>query len=224
MDGMTPIPFVDGTRFSPAELSALRLDGETMTRGDFVFPVGPGPTFVERCRALSSVIDPRAIAERRTVLWLCGCLEQPPVPLEVCVDTRQRVPAPQEARSTLRQVVIDVDDIDVHHGVRMTSPARTMADLLRQPRAPDFECLRRFVAVTGLSASDVEAVINRRGHLAHKRVAEARIERLFRSVGRDPIDVIDRVDAAHGVEQAVEVGGVAHLEHEAAEGQALVRR
>ena len=40
----------------------------------------------------------------------------------------------------------------------------------------------------------------------------------------DPVDVVDRVDATHRVEHAVQVHGVAHLEHEAAERQPVVRR
>ena len=43
-----------------------------------------------------------------------------------------------------------------------------------------------------------------------------------RSGGRDAVDVVDGVDAPHGVEHPLEVDDVAHLEHEAAEREPVV--
>ncbi len=55
------------------------------------------------------------------------------------------------------------------------------------------------------------------------RIAPDRGSRLAGSGRGDPVDVVDRVDAAHRVEHPVQVHGVAHLEHEAAERQAVAR-
>jgi hypothetical protein len=76
-------------------------------------------------------------------------------------------------------VVIDDEDQEVHHGLRMTTPGRTLADLLRQRDYPDVRAIRRFVAVTGVSRDDVLTVLNRRGHLADKRRALFRLNTLF---------------------------------------------
>jgi hypothetical protein len=180
---MTPVPFVDGARFSPAELSALRLDGHTMAVGDLGFPLGAGPSFAERCRAIAALVEQQVIAERLTVLWICGCLDEPPVPLQICVDTRLRVAPPRDTRATLRQVVIDAEDVEVHHCLRMTTPARTVADLLRQPHWPDPALLRRYASLTRLGAHEVSAVLDRRGHLANKRRAAARLGLVFGADG-----------------------------------------
>ena len=87
-----------------------------------------------RARALGLVVPPHAVVSDRTAAWLHGVdilprsavVVAPPVQVVSCEDTRIRRPEADGHRRALL-----ARDVQVVHGVRVTSPLRTALDLGR---------------------------------------------------------------------------------------------
>lgn len=122
-------------------LRALLLSGGVSSQVLGVHRVGPPVTGVEeRARLAAAVLPPGGVVARRTAAWLHGIDARWPgdsgAPVEVeCLFDRS---APFARRSGVNGFRSDLDPADVTWagGVRVTTPGRTAADLLRFIDAP----------------------------------------------------------------------------------------
>jgi len=217
-----------------AELSSARLDGEVFVLAGSWCPVDSAAGPLTRAAAVAHLAPGPAVAERMTAAWIYGLVPEPE-PHEFCVDIRARTHKPTGPAIRLREVRIQPADISYMGELPVTSHLRTAVDLARwgglHGRSVETAVLARLLAAaeSDLSGSGVRASLQ---GIPFSRIARQRLADAFALLGddyrpapptgsavADPVDVVDRVDAAHRVQHPVEMGGVAHLEHEPADRQ-----
>ncbi|CAN5261486.1 hypothetical protein BH09ACT1_BH09ACT1_20500 [soil metagenome] len=216
-----------------AELNAARLDGELFALDEGFVPVDQVEGRRHRALALTQFSAGRLIAEQRTAAWVYGASPSAPPQHQFCAPMGARV-TPRSGwmlRLKVREVVIDAADVIELSGLRITTPVRTVVDLVRIADVfgdADAALVRDLMSVTGVTFEDCRALMERRRNLPAKRRALDRLERVSASArllaGADPIHVVDRIDTTYRVQHPVEVGRVAHLEDEAAECEPVARR
>lgn len=164
-----------------AELSAARLDGDVVRFGPSYFPIDVPPSVSARARSLAPVLPPRFIADRRTAAWVFGALPALPARLDACVRTESRPSALCHFDGSVREVVIDDSEILDVDGVLVTTPLRTMFDLLREPRfdSANSRLVAAIGGVTGVTRERCESYISGRSHLPRKSQTLARLARVF---------------------------------------------
>ncbi|MBC7723180.1 MAG: hypothetical protein H7146_00290 [Burkholderiaceae bacterium] len=160
-----------------AELCAARLDGEVFELGECFWPVDTFEGAAERGASLAAVLPRRLIAERLTAAWVHGAVSSLPRPLQLAVDTSARYRSPGE-RVELREVVLEAGDTEVHGGLTVTSPRRTVIDLARF--SAGFGDAERMIvaalaAVGGFELADVVEHLQHRRHLPGKLRAAQRL-------------------------------------------------
>jgi len=209
-----------------AELCAARLDGELTELDALWSPVDEPQSSSQRAASIRLQWPGRLIAEQHTAAWIWGAMPFPPSRHELCVSLGARARPAQNWRITVREVAISGDETVELGGLRVTTPVRTIADLART--VPGFDAgesavIRNLARIGGVTLDECRLALDRRRNLPNKREAWRRIGLALAEpsagllAGVDPVDVVHRVDAAHGVEDPVEVGGVTHLEDEAAD-------
>jgi hypothetical protein len=215
--------------FDVAELSALRLDGEGYLVDNCLAPLDEPSTSRQRAGVLAVQLGERLIAERRSAAWVWGARNDPPTPHEVCAASDARARPSRSAHLTVREVVFDEGDVVELNGLKLTSPIRTAIDLARfslEWTVSDTETGAALMAGAGFSSLECLEVMNRRRNLPKKILALQRLElcqelALRLSAGTDAVDVVHGIDAAHRVENSIEMRRVAHFEHESTERKAI---
>lgn len=159
-----------------AELHAARLDGELFPLAEGFASIagldGPG------LRAAAAAVgrSERLIADRRTAAWVWGVTARPPRPLEFCVDIRARTRPPRDPLVSVREVVLDEEDVmRFPGGGAVTTPLRTAVDLARTD-GDDGGCaelLRGLGAFEAVTVAAAAALMDRRRNLSGKRAALA---------------------------------------------------
>lgn len=160
-----------------AELCAMRLDGELVAVDQWFAPFDDFPSPTQRAAALAFGAGERLIAERRSAAWVWGGLDRPPASHEFCVAHNARVTRRPVPHVVVREVVLLDGDVIVVGGVGVTSPRRTIADLVRFCETwtdEDTETIRRLLDVGALSLLEALRELDRH-KLPHKKRA---IERL----------------------------------------------
>lgn len=209
-----------------AELSAARLDGELFAVGDAFSPSDTPEGTSARARSLLPILGGRLIVELLTAAWIFGAVDTVPSVNHLCSSSDARARPVIVRGMSVREVVIDDDEIVVVSGVKVTSPLRTACDLARSADTFGFGMQLAVVRLLELGSADLADCVDlleRRRNLPGKRRTLRRLRSLPmvwpRSAVADSIHVIHGVDPAHGVQHPVQVRGIAHLEHELAEGQ-----
>jgi len=202
---------------SPAELRAAELDGEVTRVGDAFVPIDTPVGAADRAASIAELsLDRRLFAQRRSAAWVHGWCAEPSTP-SLAASIGSRVPSGTRIRTGARELIIDEHELQRIGGVRVTTPVRTLLDLAR---ADERECplrdLTRMIDQSGLTARDVLHALSR----ARRAPFAARARTRLLAVA-DAVDVVDSVDASHGVQNAVEVRDVAHLEDELRDRQAV---
>ena len=127
--------------------------------------------------ALAGLQD-RLIAERLSAAWVWGALSAPPARHQFCVGIGSRVAHSAARWMTVREVVIDRDEIAELEGGLVTSPLRTVVDLVRfGDRFDEAEAgtVRRLAALGGVRLDDAARTIEARRNLPGKHRALARL-------------------------------------------------
>ena len=220
-----------------AELNAARLDGEVFTLAGVWCPIDAFDGPETRAAAVAWAAPPRAVAERMTAAWIYGLVPEP-ARHQFCVDIAGRTRMPTDGTIHLREVKLSPADTVLIGRLPVTAPLRTAVDLARwggaAGRPVETELLAGLLARTagGDTHRAAGTVAQQLRGISFSRVAAVRLHQALRllsvsavrpgaSAVADPVDVVDRVDPANGVEHPVQVGGVAHLEDEPADRQAV---
>ncbi|WP_431277379.1 type IV toxin-antitoxin system AbiEi family antitoxin [Leifsonia poae] len=114
-----------------AELQAARLDGQLYRVGDAFATVDTPDTAELRAAAFRLSAPRAAVADRLTASWIHGARAGPPVTLQVCVDSAHRISARTLQGLDVRQCILSRGDVVKLGDARVTSPLRTVVDLLR---------------------------------------------------------------------------------------------
>lgn len=171
-------PVLSSSDFPIAELYAARLDGELFVLDDCFTPIDEPDSSVQRARTIGVQWPGRMIAERLTAAWIWGALDSPPSKHELCVSLGARARASSRFRVTVREVVIDADEVVTFDGVRVTETTRTLVDIVRF--APEIDrnltaTLIRLAHIGGVTEQRCREALERRKNLPNKLQAWERI-------------------------------------------------
>jgi len=161
-----------------AELYAARLDGEVFAVGGAFLAVDEIEQPRHRVTAALAGLQVTLIAERLSAAWVWGALSAPPARHEFCVGIGSRVAHSAARWMTVREVVIDGDEIVELEGGLVTSPLRTVVDLVRfgdRFDAAEAGVVRRLAAIGDVHLDDAAHSIEARRNLPGKHRALARL-------------------------------------------------
>jgi len=173
-------PVLSDADLPAPELCAARLDGDVFRLGDCFAPADEIEQPSHRAAAVHSGLSDRLIAEQLSAAWVWGALDTAPSHRQFCVTMGARVSHSAVRWMTLREVVIEPAEIIDLHGNAVTSPLRTVVDLVRFSDtfgAGHARAVARLVSGTGGSLHDAVAAIEGRRNLPNKRRALARLGR-----------------------------------------------
>ena len=169
------LPPVLSTLDLPApELCAARLDGELFVIDGCFCPVDEIEQPKHRAAALNAGHSERLIAEQLSAAWVWGALDSPPSHRQFCVATGARVSHSPALWMTVREVVIEEDEIVDFGGGAVTDPTRTLVDLARFGVSFDPAVIRPLITVGASLDRAVESITSRR-NLPNKRLALERL-------------------------------------------------
>lgn len=158
------------------ELQAARLDGVLFALDRCFAPVDEVEQPWHRAAAVHAGLSERLIAEQLSAAWVWGALDAPPAHHQFSVATDARVSHTPARWMTVREVVIEADEIADVRGLLVTTPFRTLLDLVRFSDTFDL----REVAVVRRLGQDLElarATLSARRNLTNKKRALARLAR-----------------------------------------------
>ena len=172
---------IDADRFSPAERSALRLDGDCFDLGLTVVSVGAWiDAGVRAASLLPAVARHRLVVGTWAAAWVHGAWPVLPNPLTLAVDVRDG----RRTRALTvppREAVFAAGEVLTLEGVRVTSPLKTAFDLLRLHDRDDPAAepvARDLLALTGLRGDRAVAIAAAAPRSNGKRDVLARIRAL----------------------------------------------
>lgn len=159
------------------ELLAARLDGEIFSIGRGFAPIDEfdGPAL--RAASLAFGVNARLIAEQRTAAWIWGARSASPPRHEFCVALDARVAHRLSSWMTVREVMIDAEDVATIGRLQVTTALRTAVDLARfsEDFAADLPTVAALMRIGGFGELDCLAQLERRRNLPNKRVAARRL-------------------------------------------------
>jgi len=185
---MTRLASVLSTRDFPlAELCAARLDGELFPLDDCFTPIDEPDSALQRARSIGVKWPGRMIAERLTAAWIWGAVDLPPAKHELCVSLGARARASSRFRVTVREVVIDPDELITLGSVRVTNITRTLIDIARFAPEVDQQLattMTRLAALGEVTLQHCNDALERRKNLPNKTIALERIMTLGLPTGQ----------------------------------------
>ncbi len=164
------------------ELHAAKLDGELYRLDASFCPIDEIETPAHRALALSILVPAGLIAEQRTAAWIYGVTECPDRH-QFCASVKARVRPGSPSRVTVREVVIDGDELWQIAGLPVTSPLRTVLDLARFSPVfdiPELAILTGLMRVGGFGVADCIDAVTARRNLPAKRLALTRLKDCLR--------------------------------------------
>ncbi|MFD6699170.1 MULTISPECIES: type IV toxin-antitoxin system AbiEi family antitoxin [unclassified Microbacterium] len=142
---------VPGARLSLPELAAARLDGDVVELGEGYAPADLVETAALRAASLIPLVAGMrdAAFAGMTAAWIHGASDAPPDPHELQSATGHRLRAPTTRRIIVHDPVLDPSDVQHLGGIAVTTPERTLIDLLRWPATvPERHDWARLLALT----------------------------------------------------------------------------
>lgn len=167
-------PVLADADLSPVELQAARLDGEVYALADAYCLIGELEAPRHRAQAVLGARSPRLIAELGTAAWIWGATAHPDrLEFAVTPDARARIGPGQHI--VVREIVYDLGDVTVLDGCRVTTPLRTILDLVRSDEQFDAIAVARLAEVGGLRPDDCLAALEGRVGIPSKKRARDRL-------------------------------------------------
>jgi hypothetical protein len=117
-----------------AELCAAKLDGEVYSVDECFAAIDEVNTPLIRAIAVASIAPRSVIAELATAAWILGVEGGPPEQHRFVVDAATRIRTERSSRFIIRECVIKQGDVATIGGFDVTTPVRTVVDLLRTSR------------------------------------------------------------------------------------------
>ncbi|MFK4850603.1 hypothetical protein ACI3KT_03130 [Microbacterium sp. ZW T6_19] len=139
--------YMPGGRLSVSELSAARLDGHVVELGEGYIPADLVEGAALRAQAIASLIPAGTAASGPTAAWVHAGGAPPPARHHVSRTSAQRLRIDVDRRVTFHDRRVEPAEVSLLSSVRVTTPARTMTDLLLGTRrGPDFLIWARLLA------------------------------------------------------------------------------
>lgn len=163
-----------------AELTAMRLDGDLFAVDEAFSPIDEFESPALRAAAIGRGLSDRLIADRWSAAWVLGACP-PPMRHTFCTRLEARVAHPTALQGAVREVAIADDECLRIGTLRITTPLRTIGDLVRFDDASEAGGFRvaatvgALLEIGGLSVAECIASLDRRPHLPFKRRAIDRL-------------------------------------------------
>lgn len=164
------------TTLPPTVLSAERLNGTVVQVGTFFAPlIG----FDTRLARLSTALVPYqdgVIYSGQTAAWIWGAIRELPLPAEYAVSTTKRMHIRTSTPHRKRELCFSDEDVAVLGGYHVTTPLRTVFDLLLSSQVLTRElrvACRLLFTCDGVTREAVLAKLNSSPRVPHtKRMRE----------------------------------------------------
>ena len=208
------------SQFSPAERWGLVRDGHAIVSDGIICTIDNLPGAGLRLDAHLGTDHigtdhTDAVAIEASALWVLGATSA--APRQVCIagldGTRLYVGI---GKAQVRELTIHRSDCLSFGNRLVTTPARTAADIARHSPDDDtaFTDLTALARQTGFTIQQALAILGRTVHLPFARRARRRLgAALAHAIG-----VVNAVNASNGVEETIEVAGVAHFKDKPIQG------
>ncbi len=171
-------PLIGTATLSIAELSAARLDGELYPVAGLFCPVDLPPFAALLAAGLAAELPEHAFVERLSAAWLHGALSEPPHPPQFALPSGIGARPRHPRAYALRQVVIAERELVIIGGCPVTTPSRTIVDVLLDDEIGTEHAIAvaHAIAVTaGLSPTTARSALRARYRLPNTALAEERI-------------------------------------------------
>ena len=160
------------------ELCAARLDGELFAIDEAYAPIDLPDGPIERARSIAPYCQGRLMAEQNSAAWIWGARAAPPAYHELCASLGARARPAFPLRTLVREVVIDETEFVVLGGVPVTTPLRTIVDLVRFGECFDdaeSAVILALMRVGRVSIQSCLTELERRHNLPNKKRAKSRL-------------------------------------------------
>lgn len=186
-DMSSPFLYFAGDRLSVAELACARLDGDLVEIGDAYMPADAVETRELRAASLAACVPSALVVTRQSAAWVYGARAEPPARHTLQRRAGVRGRPTLSVRVECREQPVSSDDLDCIGGIWITSPARTLADLVRlrpeRPAGDDIDApIEAMLSVRPGLAHDALDVLSRSRGLRFKRPAMTELRRRIRAL------------------------------------------
>lgn len=181
----SPFLFFADDRLSVAELTAACLDGDMVDLGAAYIPADAVETAWLRAGSLARLAGPSLAVTHLSAAWVHDALVFPPTRHTLQRAVPRRTKHLPDPRVVYRDLEVDHRHVTWVAGVRVTTPAKTLTDLVR---VPDAEYQRAAALIArGDAAVLAEAItLLEDGVMPYKRSALQTL-RDWRSAGQDDV-------------------------------------
>lgn len=169
-----PFLYLPGETLSATELAAARLDGDVVEVGEAYIPADAVETAELRAASLRPLLSPGVAVTHVSAAWVHGALPDPPARHTMQRSSARRLHHVIDNRLHYRDRRVPPEDVSVIGGVSVTTPARTLGDLVRgafaggeQPAATAIAMIELFPGLSGRAAAALAAA----GPVSFKRPA-----------------------------------------------------
>lgn len=175
-----PFVYVAGVRLSGAELTGARLDGDLVEVGEAFMPADAVETRELRAASLRHLVGDAVAFTLESAAWVHGALPEPP-PRHVVQRLGERRLPPADPRVRYSdQPLAAPDDVVRISGVWVTTPARTLADLVRAAHIDPLQQVHVDAVLAWRPELAAEAIeVLRRGTPHHKRAAMSALREIL---------------------------------------------
>ncbi len=180
----SPFVYLPGRVLSGAELHAACLDGDLVALGEAFVPADMVETPALRAASLVGVLGTDLAATHLTAAWIRGGVDIPPHRLTVQRAVPRRLHHIIDRRLHYRDREVDPDDLEVLGGVAVTTPGRTIADLVRMPGEGYLDAVAEWAARDATVIAAGRAWLTGIARLPHGRRADAVLARIQEEVTR----------------------------------------
>lgn len=173
---ISPFLYYAGDRLSHAELMSARLDGDVVEIGEAYMPADAVETAEIRAGSLRDLAGENLAFTHESAAWVYGALDDPPKRHSIQRYAPTRPHHILDARVRYRDVRLPAADARAVAGVIVSTPVRTVIDLLRDRVIRDGASTATVEALlrgdTTLAAAAIEWSLHS-APLPHKRAAVA---------------------------------------------------
>jgi hypothetical protein len=170
------------------ELQALALDGEVFRLDQAFCSVAEIDVPWRRASALTEPFGREFVVAGRSAAWVWGALARAPLTHEAIGETR-RTHRDIPAGMRVRRAALDEGDVVDFGAVGVTSPCRTIVDIVRGDDYDDEDgaLVAHLARQHGVDRAACDAVLERVKNLPHKRRARRRLDDAGLAVARQAV-------------------------------------
>ena len=174
--------YFPGDRLSAAELTAACLDGHLVPVGEAYMPADAVETPALRAGSIARLLAGTLAATGLSAAWIHGATDGPPARHRVQRVSTRRLHHVIDRRLEYHDTPIAAAQLILIGETWVTTPARTVADLLRSDDTTHIA--RRVMETCMVSASDALTALDDAGRLPGKRCARQALQEWIASAGQ----------------------------------------